>query len=120
MTILNYILFTFLFILVATGGCDSPTETRAISITPPSLISPPDNATGVSLTPTFTWRGNADKLAIATNSNFDGAMTYEVSGESFTLTNPLAPNTVYFWKAGITSGSGVYWSSSIYRFTTSN
>jgi hypothetical protein len=47
-------------------------------------------------------------------------MTYEVSGESFTLTNPLAPNTVYFWKAGITSGSGVYWSSSIYRFTTSN
>ncbi|MCX7878841.1 MAG: hypothetical protein N2510_09440 [Ignavibacteria bacterium] len=110
-----------LFLLISVfiiSSCDSPTETKATSVTAPSLINPPDNATGVSLTPTFSWRGQGDKLQISTNSNFDGAISYEVTGESYTLTTALQRSTVYFWRVGLTSGSTVYWSSPFYRFRT--
>lgn len=115
---MNIVRLISLCIIFISVGCDSPTETKATSVTAPSLVSPPDNATGVSLTPTFQWSGVANKLQISTNSNFDGAITYEVSGQSYTLSTSLNRNTVYFWRAGVVSGSTIYWSSPFFRFTT--
>lgn len=102
------------------GACDSPTDSKATSVNAPVLVSPEDNATGIALTPLFKWSGSADKIIYATNSNFNNAVTISVNGTEFRLNTSLSPNTTYFWKAGITSGSSTLWSASYWRFTTGN
>ncbi len=111
-----FILLSAMFI----GGCDSPTESKATSVSAPSLSEPADNASGVSRTPMFKWTGNANKLVYATNSNFDNAVTIDVSGTEYTMASPMNANTTYFWKAGKTNGTTVVWCSNFWRFTTGN
>ena len=100
------------------NGCGSDTVTQPPpAATPPTLTSPADNATGVPLTPTFKWSGEADKLQVSTNSGFTSlTIDATVSGTEYTPPNSLASG-VYFWRAGKTSGGTVYWST-VFRFTT--
>lgn len=117
----TYISALFLFlILVAVPGCDSPTESKAVSVSAPSLSEPTDNATGIALTPHFKWTGNADKLECATNSNFENAISWDVSGSEYTASSPLSANTTYFWRAGKMNGNSIVWSETNWRFTTGN
>lgn len=105
-----------------TGGWSATRSFSTVSCipNPPELVSPPDGAINVPLTPTFTWTGMygmSYRIQVLTPS---GNVVFET-----TTTNPgvivssaLQCNTTYYWrvKAGNSSGWSD-WSSS-WRFTT--
>ena len=103
------------------SGCDSATDSKALSVATPSLVSPVNNDSMVSTTPTFKWSGSADKLQIGTDQSLTH-VTYScnVSDSSYTLpaANALLPNSWYYWNVGATSGNTVNWSHSIFGFRT--
>lgn len=111
------ILFSVLFLF---NGCDSPSGSKPDAVTKPALVSPTDNAANVTLTPTFTWTGSADILEIALNPTFNPVLySASVSGESYKLPqNILTKDKRYYWHAGKKSGSDVFWSTSIFSFST--
>ena len=108
-------LLTFSFI-----GCDNPTQTKATNVAPPSLVSPSDYDSMVSITPTFVWDGGANRLEVASNPDFSNIIhSAEVSGTQYTLTPPpLQHGVYYYWRAGIATGQNVYWSENYYIFKT--
>lgn len=115
------ILLILLFTLSVFNGCDSPSGAKPDPVTRPSLSSPIDNATNVSLTPTFTWTGAADIIEVGTNPNFSPAVySASVSGESHTIpaNKKLSKNTRYYWHAGKKSGSDIFWSDNKFTFET--
>ncbi len=117
-TCFSIILFLMLFVF---SSCDSPSGSKPETITKPSLVSPTDNAPNVSLTPTLTWSGSADVLEIGINPNFSPPLVYtaNVSGQSQTVpSGKLTKNTRYYWHAGKTSGTDVYWSDEKFSFIT--
>lgn len=120
MKFFSFILVLLIAVSYSFIGCDSVSDSKPINTTPPTLISPADNDSNISLTPTFTWSGTADKLSYSTNSSFTNAVTLDVSGTQHTLGTALNRSTTYFWKAGITSGGNIIWSTVYYRFRTIN
>ncbi|HHB90955.1 MAG TPA: hypothetical protein ENK60_06565 [Anaerolineae bacterium] len=92
----------------------------------PTLLSPPDGATNVSTTPTFTWSDVIDAesytLEIATDSSFNNIVhtATDIQGTSYTLATPLDPNTTYYWRVAAVNpcGSGAW--SAVFSFTTEN
>ncbi|MBZ0202515.1 MAG: hypothetical protein IT281_08560 [Ignavibacteria bacterium] len=121
---MKFISFSVFIVVIAVlffQACDSATDSKSTGVATPVLVQPSDTATNVSLSPVFKWTGNADKLLISTNANFDNPRQENVSGNEFTLpAPPLSAQQTYFWKAGATSGSTVYWSTMIWRFRTGN
>lgn len=118
--IIYTIIIVFSFSILLISGCDSVTDSKSVSITAPSLLEPMDNDSNVSLTPTFKWNGAADKLQVATNSTF-GNIRWDctVTGTQYSMPSGyLESNQVYYWRAGKTSGSTVYWSTTSFRFKT--
>jgi hypothetical protein len=121
---MKYLAFIFiislsLFFLV--NGCDSPSGSKPETVTLPTILTPADNATNVSITPTFTWSGSADVLEIAVNLNFSPVFrTVTVSGQSYTLPQSLKlnSNTRYYWRAGKKSNAGTDWSNDKFTFVT--
>lgn len=110
-------------ILLATvfifSSCDSPTDSKAVQVSPPSPSSPPNNDTLTTLTPTCTWTGSADKIQVSEYPSFS-SLVHEanVSGNSYPIpSRVLENNTTYYWHVGITSGNNMYWSEAAYRFT---
>ncbi|MEA3494008.1 MAG: Ig-like domain-containing protein [Candidatus Margulisiibacteriota bacterium] len=77
---------------------------------PPGVFGttqPEDNASDVSLRPTFEWANSTDPdghtvtydLMIDTNADFTSAVTYDASTlRQYTLTDPLAADTTYYWR----------------------
>lgn len=118
-TFISSIILLIILILTS-AGCDSPTDSKAITVSAPSLVEPADNSTGISLAPIFKWSGDASKIEIATNTTFENPVyTSEVSGTEFTLpSGVLQGGTVYFWRAGKSVSNSMYWSADAYRFTT--
>ena len=113
-----YLLLMVFCALIVVSGCDA-TDSVPVSTAAPVLVSPADTSTNISLTPTFTWTGNADKLDIGSNNTFTTIIqSASVTGTSYTLTTPLQANTQYFWRAGHTAGSTVYWCNTIFSFRT--
>ena len=109
-----------LILLIITGviiqGCDSATDSKAVSITPPVLVSPADGDTLTITIPTFTWTNEADKFEIDDNGGFTSPNSYVISGTQFSLPDPLQTNKWYYWRAGITAGNTTYWSQDIFHF----
>ncbi len=121
MKILSFAVFIALFSVLFFQACDSATDSKSTGVATPVLVQPADTSTGISLNPLFKWTGNADKLLISTNANFNNPRQENVTGNEFTLpAPPLSAHQTYFWKAGVTSGSTTYWSTMIWRFTTGN
>lgn len=116
--------FIYLIILFASvfflNGCDSPSGSKPDAVTKPTLVSPTDNATNVSVTPTFQWSGEANKLEISLNPNFSTLVhSTNVTGQTYTApAGVLLKNTRYYWHAGKTSGSDIYWSDDKFSFVT--
>ncbi len=89
-----------------------------------TLNQPADLALKVSLKPAFTWDNNLCALSftlqVSTTSDFSNIIVNEVGigNSTFTLTNPLEKNTVYYWRIGLTSLLGDEYFTSPNSFTT--
>lgn len=93
------------------------TTTAAISLIAPSLLSPANGATNVSLTPTLNWSTVAGSTSydvqVSTRSNF---ATIVVNRTSITTTSTslsgLKRNTNYYWRVRASNGtSSSAWSA---------
>jgi len=106
------------FILKAGGESGTAPGLQA-----PTLISPPNGATDVSLTPTFNWSPVSDALSyylqLSTSSDFSSPLLFQVAGPPYTLRESLSENTTYYWRVRAAKGSVEFSSwSSVWRFTT--
>jgi len=117
-----FLLFLALFIGFILYGCDSPSDSKATSVTTPELTTPVDGAINQILTPLFKWTGGANKIEVDYNNTFNPPFySYEQLNGATQFTMPsgkLIHNKTYFWRVGVVSGATTYWSSSIFRFTT--
>ena len=89
---------------------------------PPVLIAPPNNATGVSLFPTFDWSdvvgATSYRLQIFEGSNTVFDQSGIVPSQYTVVSAILAYSTQYYWRVNATGPSGTSpWPSSWY-FTT--
>ncbi|MCX6163745.1 MAG: T9SS type A sorting domain-containing protein [Ignavibacteriae bacterium] len=93
---------------------------------PPTLLSPLNNATNVSLTPTLDWNtvlgASSYRVQVSQNQNFN---TFKVnvtttSSQYNVLPGVLEGNTLYYWRAKtyISSDSSIW--SDVWNFTTLN
>ncbi|MCH8943127.1 MAG: T9SS type A sorting domain-containing protein, partial [Bacteroidetes bacterium] len=104
----------------------SATNAFTTKLATPTLTSPADNATGVSLTPTLTWSSvtGADKyrLEVNTTSDFTGTFIFDV--DTLTSTSKqitgLSSGTDYFWRVSAINSAGNFSDTSgyYYKFTT--
>jgi len=97
----------------------------APSLQAPTLISPPNGATNVSVTPTFEWSPVSDALSywlqLSTSPDFSSPLLFEVAGPPYTLSweQSLSRNTTYYWRVRAAKGSVEFSSwSSVWSFTT--
>ena len=109
-----------LFSLFFYTGCDSATDSKSISVTPPGLVEPANNDTMVAVAPLFKWNNSADQLQIDISSGFENPFyTTAVTGNEFQLPSGiLNPSTYYYWRAGTTVGGTTYWSQDRFFFRT--
>jgi hypothetical protein len=91
---------------------------------PPSLTSPADASSVLSLQPNLSWSAVAGStsysIQIADSAIFDGAIVNLTStSTSVSPTTDLAPLSTYFWRVSSTGNTVSAWSSP-YSFTTPN
>ena len=73
------------------------------SLSAPTLSSPPNGATGISITPTLAWNAvpgaTSYQLQVSTRSNFSRIIVNQIgmTGTSYTLSG-LARGTTYYWR----------------------
>ncbi|MBI3195217.1 MAG: T9SS type A sorting domain-containing protein [Ignavibacteriae bacterium] len=97
--------------------------TTTVPVDTPTLVSPAQGSSNISLPVTFTWNvvscAQSYTLQIATDQNFTtGLVTHQgISGASY-ADSSLTNNTSYWWKVRATNslGDGVY--SPVRSFTT--
>ncbi len=92
---------------------------------PPSLNSPANNLSGVSLSPTLSWSAvagaNAYRLEVNTSSNFAGTVIYDQNNLTSTskTIGGLSDNTKYYWRVtALNSAGNTSDASSVFNFTT--
>jgi hypothetical protein len=90
----------------------------------PSLSSPSNGATGVSMTPTLQWNApsgaSSYQVQVATSSLFT-TIVFDQSGitnTQVTVSPALSPSTQYYWRANATNAYGTSDWSSTWSFTT--
>ncbi len=89
----------------------------------PTLVSPSDNATGVSTTVTLSWSvstgATSYRVQLSTDSTF-ATTVFDSSGIVTTSVSRsgLANNTKYFWRVNATGTGGTSAFSTAFRFTT--
>ncbi|HEY8541931.1 MAG TPA: PQQ-binding-like beta-propeller repeat protein, partial [Pseudothermotoga sp.] len=105
------------------SGCPAPLTNNPPS--KPNLLSPTNNATGVSVTPTLSWTcsdPDGDNLVydvyLDKNSNPQTSIVSNHSSTTYTLTTALEYNTTYYWKVVAKDGKGGTNTSDVYSFTT--
>ena len=108
-------LFLVLMLLLSTG-------TIFAQPSPPTLLSPPNNATGVSLFPTFDWTDVTGATSYRIQV-FQGATTVldqaGLTVSQYTvITAILMPLTQYYWRVNATGSSGTSQWSTQWYFTT--
>lgn len=89
----------------------------------PTLISPTNNSTGISTSPTLSWSASSGatsyRLQVSLNSSFSSFVLDQsnISATSFTL-NGLTNNTTYYWRVNASNSAGTSQWSSVWSFTT--
>jgi subtilisin family serine protease len=89
----------------------------------PTLSSPANGATGVSIPATLTWNASSGatsyRVQVSISSSFS-PLAYDQSGITTTQTSVsgLASNTVYYWRVNATNASGTSDWSATWSFTT--
>ena len=89
----------------------------------PTLSSPTDGATDISLPPTLIWNASTDAtsytLQVSTNSNFT-SFDYNQIGltETSQTVSGLNATTHYYWRVNAMNGNGTSGWSSVWNFTT--
>ncbi len=91
----------------------------------PTLVSPADGATGISVTPLLDWNtvsaATTYGVQVSTNPNFTSIIINQTGIGSSQYTVPAGPlnnNTTYFWRATAANGLGTSPFSTIRFFTT--
>jgi hypothetical protein len=109
-----------------TDNYSGPTVSSCIPPSTPSLSSPSNGLTGVSLTPTFSWSASSGTtpitytLQISTNSSFSSYVFNQSVGSVTSYPLPsgvLNYNTTYYWRVQAVNSCGSP-TSSYYYFTT--
>lgn len=116
--------------ITVTGTAGSVVKTRVIQFTigqplkVPVNTSPENNTTSSPLLPTFYWEPATDatyySLHISTSSTFASTVQSieNIAAASYTLTTPLAPNTVYYWRVVPHNSCGAGTASAGFLFKT--
>ncbi len=114
--------------ITGTGGSPPILHTDNVDLnvsaaapTVPTLTTPADTATGVPVTPTFSWSDTGASsylLEVATDSGFSN-IVYSVTetNTSHTAGSSLSTNTEYYWRITAQNGCGSS-PSSVFSFTT--
>lgn len=96
---------------------------NALLPTTPTLLSPPDGATGVELAPVLRWNAATNAttydVQISTAENFSIGLIEQpgLSGTSLAL-SALLPNTMYFWRVRAANSASTTDFSTPWRFAT--
>lgn len=91
---------------------------------PPTLSSPADNSTGISLTPTMQWLMSSGASSYRLQIGLDSAFTNKVIDSSLTSiafvvpSGKLSNSTKYYWRVNATSSNGTGNWSTVRNFTT--
>lgn len=91
---------------------------------PPTLVSPSNGATGISLTPTLQWSDSPGatsyQVQVATNTNFNSPVVDHTTGVSEYEIPPgrLIGNTVYYWRVRAHNEGGYSDWSAVWHFQT--
>ncbi|MGD8782512.1 MAG: RHS repeat-associated core domain-containing protein [Ignavibacteria bacterium] len=106
---------TYSFTTGTTGGGDPPQA--------PTLVSPNDNSTGISIDTVLQWNSSsgADSygIQVSTDSSFASFVVNQsgLTDTSYNVTG-LNNNIMYFWRANAANSYGTSGWSSVWRFTT--
>jgi hypothetical protein len=91
----------------------------------PTLLSPANNATGVSITPTLSWNASSGatsyRLQVSTKNDFTTTVFDQsgINGTSYTVpSGKLSANITYYWRVNATNAGGTSAWSSVRSFTT--
>jgi large repetitive protein len=111
------LLKVFILLFVVTAGAIAQPQ-------PPILIAPPNNATGISLFPTFDWTDVSGATSYRLQI-FQGATTVfdqsNIPQSNFNLVSAvLVYNTTYYWRVNATGPTGTSNWSTQWFFTTAN
>ena len=108
---------------VATGG-RGELNTR-IEATPaiPTLASPADGDTNISINPTLSWHSSTDastyRLIVSTEESFTTTIFDESTlSETAKQIGPIANNTIYYWRVNAKNLAGTSPYSETFKFTT--
>ena len=95
--------------------------TLQLTLSAPTLLSPSNNATGISATPSLSWNSVADAtgytVQYSTSSNFTTYSQVTSSTSSVALSG-LSYTTAYYWRVKATNGGIESGWSSVWGFTT--
>lgn len=112
-------------VLVGCSKNDTPTETETgTAPSAPTLSSPANGSTGVSVTPTLSWSASSGATSYSLQASTDNtfASTVTVNQASLTSTSysasSLANSTTYYWRVNATNSYGTSSWSSVSSFTT--
>jgi hypothetical protein len=90
----------------------------------PILAFPPDEATGISMTPTLTWNSSSGavsyRVQVAEHANFGSSLfdRMSVTGTSVTVVPALQSGTLYFWRVRSSNDGGESSWSEVRSFET--
>ncbi|MGA2669654.1 MAG: hypothetical protein ABSF32_12195, partial [Ignavibacteria bacterium] len=91
----------------------------------PTLVSPANNSTNQSLTPTLDWSDVTNaftyRVQVSTNSSFSSTVidTSGLSASQFIVpSGKLYAGITYYWRANASNGAGTSAYSSVWQFTT--